>query len=173
MAAQQSIEVDLELHKLIENARISLEESRRAIIVRALRGTTKHSQAEESAAYSVVPRASRSRGIYELCVFGESYKEGSLKGVLKTVLLKLADRDDGFLEAMSRIRTQRGRHIVARTPHEVYPGRPQLVKAGCAEQLDVRWYFDTNISKNGLKRYVELICDAAGVAYGSDVTLSF
>jgi hypothetical protein len=164
------IPIDLEMHKLIEANRRSLDEKQVEIVRRVLR----HSGRSGGEVPIAPPeRQPRSRGRYEFKLFGSGRETGSLKSVLKTVILAVADRQPQFVEKLSRYRTQRGRRIVARTPHEIYPGRPQLVEQGLAEQLDDKWWYDTNISKESCKRYLNTICEIARLEFGKDLSLNF
>jgi hypothetical protein len=168
-----AIPIDLELHKLIEANRRTLDELQVEIVRRVLRENLTPDKPQIELPAAKTGRRSRAGGIYEFKLLGNNYSEGSLKSVLKTVILAIADRQPEFVEQLSRYRTQRGRHIVAKTPHEIYPGRPQLVEQGYAEQLNKIWWFDTNISRDGCKRYLLTICEIAGLNFGGDLELDF
>ena len=169
---ETQIKIDLELHKLIEAKRTSLAQTQRDIIVAALSGS-RPADEDQTAIVPSMTRASRSRGKYGFDLFGKSYTEGSLKSVLKTVYLEIEDRQPGFIDKLSHYRTERGRRLTARTPHEVYPGRPQLVEQGCAEKLANGWWFDTNVSAVATKRYLAIACETAGIKLGKDLKVEF
>jgi hypothetical protein len=159
------IEVDLPLHRLIEARRQSFDETRYQIVMRALGGDTSLSSKDGvptiNPSAEARPRHSRRGGTYKLVIFGKHVEAHSLKEVLKTAIL-LADEDrPGFIDKLAQHRTSRGRRIVARKAEEIYPGKPGLV-ANCAERLDNKWWFDTNISNAQCQRYLGILAQVGG-----------
>ncbi len=168
--------IDLELHKLIEAARASFDETPTDILKRVLRTFLAEIALDDNGSSAAIGRTSgaerleRKRGDYVLTIFGKEYKCNSLKQVLRTALLELEAKKPGLIDGVANHRTRKGRRIVARTPHEIYPGKPQLVRY--AEKLRNGWFFDTNISRPTLERYLKVIADAAGIEYGREVFFS-
>ncbi|HEX3653977.1 MAG TPA: hypothetical protein VHU18_14250 [Rhizomicrobium sp.] len=155
------IEVDLEVHKAIEAERQSFTESANDILRRIFRlrkeGSTNGHQVPEPK-----QRSARRGGNYKLRIVSKETAHRSLKEVLRGALTGVESQQHGFLEKLAGHRTTRGRRIVARKADELYPGNPQLVE-NCAERLDSRWWFDTNVSLNQAKRYLRTISDISGI----------
>lgn len=155
--AASSIPVDLELHKAIEACRLTLEESQAEIVKRVL-GVSGQAQTRASSDLSSFPKVRHSRrgGEYRIQILGRTIETYSLKEALKQAILLAEEKKPGFVEKLALHRTSRGRRIVARKPEELYPGKPQLVE-NCAERLDARWWYDTNISNDQCQRYLNIL----------------
>lgn len=149
------IEIDLETRKALEANRESFEESLLDILKRIL-GISENKRQQND--QQVVPRQrhSRKRDDYLCEVSGAVIGGHSLKETLKNVLLALESKQPGFIERLAAHRTVRGRRIVARKPQEIYPGNPELAEQ-CAERLDTRWWYDTNISFRQTQKYLDVI----------------
>ncbi len=156
----KQIDVDLDVHKAIEARRLSFGETENQI----LRRVFEIGMPATVSVRGVEPRERPSRrgGNYKSKLFGKEITSGSLKEVLKAAMLGIESQNPGFLEKLGGHRTVRGRRIVARKPEELYPGKPQLVE-NCAERLDSKWWFDTNVSFNQTRRYLRAIADIAGI----------
>ena len=155
--SSKQISIDLDVHKALESHRISFDETYNSILRRALRVDS----FEPPARPQYRQRHSRKGGEYVLVVLWEKMPAQSLKEALARALRKIEKIQPGFLEKLSREKTSRGRQIVARTPEEIYPGRPQLVTY--AQRLNDDWWFDTNISRRGCQRYLDIIGKIAGI----------
>jgi hypothetical protein len=155
------VEVDLEVHKAIEARRLSFAESQNDILKRTLCSDQRQPQIPAS---DSGPREKPSRrgGSYELTLSGKKIACRSLKEVLKAAMLGIEGLHSGFLDKLAGHRTVRGRRIVARKPEELYPGKPSLVE-NCAERLDARWWYDTNVSFNQTRRYLRTMKDMSGI----------
>ena len=169
----ERLDVDLELHKLIEAHRKSLGESRYEIVSRVLRQALQGAPggADTRLAMPRVNRPARRRGHYAFRLFGRDFHERSLKLVLRRIIREIEKEHPGFIEKLAIYRTPRGRRIVARRPEEIYPGRPDLA-TDFAEKLNGQWWYDTNISSATLKRYVARIAEIVGLEAG-DIELLF
>jgi hypothetical protein len=151
----KSIEIDLDVNRVIENARLSFEESQNEILRRLLRLDV----AIRTDATQPRIRAPRSSGAYSTTIGKQPIEANSLKELLRAVILVCAKRNPEFLEAVARVSTRRGRHIIARSPEEIYPQSPQLVEY--AERLDSRWWFDTNVGRDQVAAYLKVIAKIA------------
>jgi hypothetical protein len=161
----RTIPLDIELHRLIEGRRISFEESSLEIVKRVFRTNSAGSNRPETAPTEISNeqgsvRLPRRGGKYELNLLGKRIEVHSLKDVLKSAILVVEREKPGFIEKLALHRTSKGRRIVARRPEEIYPGKPQLVH--CAEKLDSRWWYDTNVSKNQCQRYLGVLAQIGG-----------
>jgi hypothetical protein len=162
-----TLKVDLPLHKAIESQRQSFDETQVAIARRMLLGQTipQPSVARESdTSLATSPhRFSRRGGNYSTQLLGTLIEAHSLKDILKRAILEVEKQKPGFIEKLAMHRTSRGRRIVARKPDELYPGKPQLVK-DCAERLDEKWWYDTNISNPQCQKYLSVLGQIGGFA---------
>jgi predicted type IV restriction endonuclease len=91
------------------------------------------------------------------------------RDALAKLFSALADRDPTFLERFAALPEHgRTRRYLARTPEELYPGRPDL-----AEQhvFEVRrgWWIGTNNSKSKAVGIMRMACDVAGLRFGKDI----
>jgi hypothetical protein len=145
----------LELHKAMEANRLSLSETQRDIIMRALLYAPRADRASPHRT-----RKTRRTGEYQVYLLGEVVTGKSLKEILKNALLRLERKKPGSLKSLARRRTPRGRYIVAARPEDLYPRRPQLLPR--AERLDGNWWYDTNISFNQTQRYLRTLAELTG-----------
>jgi hypothetical protein len=158
------MEVDLELHKAIERHRRSLDETHSDIIRRVItsEGRPVISPIDKPA---IEPpwrvRLARRGGDYRVIILGESLEAQRLKDILKKSILRADSLKPGLIERLAAHRTTRGRRIVARKPDEIYPGNPQLV-ANCAEKLDQKWWYDTNVSYPQCQKYLKVLGQVGG-----------
>lgn len=93
------------------------------------------------------------------------------RDVLVAVFEALADRDATLLERFAaRPKHGRTRRYLARTPEELYPGRPDLAREFFAK-LRSGWFLGTNVSHAAIRQIVEMACEVAGRRYGTEVTV--
>jgi hypothetical protein len=147
------IPIDLEVYKALEAKRISFNEPHNAILRRILGIGSASSLLPEASSERL--RTSRASGDYELRVMGKTIKVRSLREALSTTLLTVEADQPGFLDRLTERRTTRGRRIVARSPADIYPNRPQLEQY--AAPLTSEWLFDTNISRKACERYLVIV----------------
>jgi hypothetical protein len=89
--------------------------------------------------------------------------------VLVAVFEALADRDSTFLERFAaRPKHGRTRRYLARTPEDLYPGRPDLAREFFAK-LRSGWFLGTNVSLAAIRQIIEMACEVAGRRYGVEV----
>jgi hypothetical protein len=154
-AGMKKIEIDIDVNRRIEGARASFEEDQNDILRRLL-GIDVPLQTRP-----LLPRvrAPRSSGAYSTLIGTLPIEANSLKELLRASLLACAKTSPGFLDALSRVSTRRGRHIIARSPQEIYPQSPQL--AEYAEKLDGNWWFDTNVGREQVAGYLRTMARLA------------
>jgi len=159
-----TIEIDLDVYKGIEARRISFDESHNDILRGdyGVHGIAHRAAAQIGALPIGRAKQSRRSGNYAAAWLGGDVRATSLKSLLKGTILELAKSRPGFIDELSKHRTSRGRRIVARKAEELYPNNPQLVEHG-AEQLDSRWWYDTNVSTGQCSKYLAVIGELSGV----------
>jgi len=94
------------------------------------------------------------------------------RDVLVNVFEALSQRDSTFLERFaSRPKHGRTRRYLARTPEELYPGRPDLAREHSA-RLKSGWFIGTNVSKAQVERIIEMGCEVARIHFGKNLTIN-
>jgi hypothetical protein len=154
----KQIEIDLDVNRELEVRRMSFDETPNQILRRSF--NLDRAVLKGNTAPSPPVRQTRRTGAYQTKILGLEITGMNLKEILRKALLAAEGQQAGFIEKLSRHRTSRGRHIVGRKPEEIYPGKPQLHH--CAERLDQRWWFDTNVSFNQAQRYLGVIASNSG-----------
>jgi predicted type IV restriction endonuclease len=92
--------------------------------------------------------------------------------VLIAVFEALSQRDSSFLERFAaRPKHGRTRRYLARTPDELYPGRPDLALEHFSK-LTSGWYVGTNVSKAQIERITEMCSEVARIRIGKDLVVS-
>jgi len=103
---------------------------------------------------------------------GRSFPCRNGREVLVNVFEALAERDGTFLERFAaRPKHGRTRRYVARSPEELYPGRPDLAREHSA-RLKSGWYVGTNVSKAQIERIIEMACEVARLQFGRELVVS-
>jgi len=92
--------------------------------------------------------------------------------VLVRVFDSLSERDSSFLERFaSRPKHGRTRRYLARSPEELYPGRPDLASEH-SQKIKSGWYVGTNVSHAQIKRIIEMACEVASIRMGRELTIN-
>lgn len=92
--------------------------------------------------------------------------------VLVRVFEALATRDSSFLERFAaRPKHGRTRRYVARSPDELYPGRPDLAREHYS-QLQSGWYVGTNVSHAQIERILEMACEVSKIRLGIELIVN-
>lgn len=151
----RNIEIDLDVHRAIENARTDFSQSENAILRLLLALDTKPVE------YRAKPRQARSSGAYSVVLGGRPIEANTLKELLRRSMLYLARVRPRFLETVATHATRRGRRLIARTPEALYPSSPHL--AGLAEKVDGQWWYDTNVNRQQVQAYIRALCEMAGI----------
>ena len=109
----------------------------------------------------------------QLTLRGRAYQYNNANDAMVIVLSELAKTDSSFLERCSRHPGFQGRtrRYIARTPQELYPGRPDL--RDCRSTLPGGWLVATNISNREKEKIIRLATEVAGLTYGKDVIVEF
>lgn len=157
----RKIEIDLDVHKVIEDARQSFEETENSILRRLLTIDLGAGGGSRSARPSGLPRSTRSSGAYSVLIEGQPVEGNTLRDLLQRVLLVLEKRRPGFLKLVATKDTRRGRKIVARSPEGVYPHAPHLREL--AAPLNDDWWFDGNVSREQVSGYIKKFAEWGGL----------
>ncbi len=92
--------------------------------------------------------------------------------VLVSVFEALAKRDGTFLDRFAaRPKHGRTRRYLARSPEELYPGRPDLAREHFFK-LESGWYIGTNVSHAQIERIIEMACEVSKVRYGKELIVN-
>jgi len=165
----KSIEIDLDVHREIELARTSFDESENQILRRVLKLDKPMSPIPTGK--SRRKGLSRRTGTYRISVHQDEIVESSLKDAYKSALRMLAESDPGFLERLAEHKTS-ARRIVARTPADLYLKTPDLA-AQFAERLVDDYWLDTNLSQQQIISRLRTAARVAKCQFGRDVAISF
>ena len=151
----KSIEIDLDVNRVVEGARLSFEEDQNSILRRLLGidGSPRARPAQPRI------RAPRSSGAYSAMIGAQPVEANSLKELLRLSILVCAKTNAGFLDALAEVATKRGRHIIGKSPEQIYPQSPHLVEY--AEKLNSKWWFDTNVGRDQVAAYLKIIAKLA------------
>lgn len=102
---------------------------------------------------------------------GQHYPARNAREVLAKVFEVLASRDATFLERFAALpKHGRKRRYLARTPEELYPGRPDLARDHSAEPVP-GWYLGTNVSRTAIKRIITMACTVAHLSFARDLVV--
>lgn len=103
---------------------------------------------------------------------GQHYLAKNARGVLVTTFETLSQRDATFLERFAALpKHGNKRRYLARSPEELYPGRPDLSHEH-STQLRSGWWLGTNVSKAQIGRIIEMACEVARVKYGRELSVN-
>lgn len=100
---------------------------------------------------------------------GQHYPARSAREVLESVFETLSKRDASILDRFAALpKHGRTRRYLARNPHDLYPGRPDLARDHSV-QLSSGWWLSTNHSRASIERIILMACDVAHLRYGKDL----
>jgi hypothetical protein len=170
------IEIDLELHRLIEGARRSFEESECEILKRELSGSVEPDadppeRAAPSTVESAIPIGSRTTGQWSVDAHGGRFLARNLREAYLTAIAKVSEKRPDVLDQLADEGDGR-RRIVARRPADLYPRSPHLAERhrNNWHQLG-EWYVDLNLSREQASKRIRRACALAGLRYGKDLTI--
>jgi hypothetical protein len=101
-------------------------------------------------------------------VFGDHRTAATANAAFLDVLSAVAQRSPGKIEAIAAAARGRSRNHIAKSADEIYPRRPDLARA---YEFTPGWLVGLNIANREKVRIVREACRAAGVRFGTDVTL--
>lgn len=118
---------------------------------------------------TTLPSKSVNAGSTGFTIQGRFVPARNGREVLVAAFEALADRDTTFLERFAaRPKHGRTRRYLARSPEELYPGRPDLAREFFTK-LRSGWFLGTNVSHAAVRQIVEMACEVADLRYGADV----
>jgi hypothetical protein len=167
----RQIEIDVDVHRAIERARLALGESENEILRRLLLPGSAGRPRPRAPALAGAPGGAaspRTRGLWSVELCGRRIPAANLKDAYRVLLRELAAAHPDFLSSFAREATF-GRRFVARTPAELYGRSPHLARH--AQPLAGGWYFDSNLSATQVARRARIATRLCGLFYGSDVRL--
>ena len=100
---------------------------------------------------------------------GQHHSARSGIDVLEGIMEELIARDSSFPERFASLpKHGRTRRYLARTPDELYPGRPDLARNN-SRQLSSGWWIGTNYNHGQIYQIIEIACNVAHLQYGKDL----
>jgi predicted type IV restriction endonuclease len=136
-----------------------------------------HSTAKQIASAPMVPQTARPapsnpHGAIGFSLDGHFTVCRNGRDLLVHAFEALSVRDATFLDRFAaRPKHGRTRRYLARTPEELYPGRPDLAREHSA-RLKSGWFIGTNVSKAQIERIVEMGCEVAHIRFGKDLIIN-
>ncbi|GBD96489.1 MAG TPA: DNA sulfur modification protein DndB [Nitrospirae bacterium] len=102
---------------------------------------------------------------------GELRHLSNAKDVLIEVLKTLSDVDYTFLERFASLpKHGRTRRFVAPNREDLYPGRSDLASE-FSHEFKPGWWVGTNVSKQQIRKIIELACEVARLNFGSQLKI--
>jgi hypothetical protein len=177
------IEIDLEIHRLIETGRRSFAESENAILRRLLgideggarqstqRAESGGGQGTEHMIETAIPIGSRTTGNWSVLWNGQRFLARNLREAYLTGLARLAEHDTTLLERLSKEGSSRRRYV-ARRPEGLYPNSPHLAEPGKHNSHPLGdWHIDLNLSRDQAAKRIRRAAALAGVRYGTTIAI--
>jgi len=168
----RQIEIDVDVHRLIEQNRASFAESESDILRRLLIPAIaeRDQQAAKTRRARARAGAKRTRGNWSVVVEGERLPAANLGDAYYVLLKHLAEQFPGFLDAFGKEKS-RSRRFVAEVPEQLY-GKSSHLARGFACTLVDGWYYDSNLSSDQIARRARVAARLCGLVYGSDVKIA-
>lgn len=177
----RTTEIDLDVHRLIEGARRSFEETDNDILRRLLEiegraqaeaGPRAISAAPVRTVETAIQIGHRTTGLWSVRIGSERYLARNLREAYVTAIAKLADRADGLLERLAKEGGGR-RRIVAREPTALYPRSPHLAEPHRNNWHRLgEWCVDLNLSRDQAAKRIRRASALAGLRYGHAIAVT-
>lgn len=125
-----------------------------------------------SAAQPPVAPAMKPLGSVGFIHNGQHHPARNARDVLVSVFETLSQHDGTFLERFAALpKHGRTRRYLAKSPGELYPGRPDLSNEH-STQLRSGWWLGTNVSRAQIERIIEMACEVARIEYGRELSVN-
>ena len=175
----RQIEIDLRVHRAIESARRSFEESESDILGRLLSladgdgatGSTAVAESPVGRIETAIPIGQRTTGQWSVWKGPDRYLARNLREAYLTAIAKAADHDPDLLAKLAsegdgrrRVVAKQAKALYPRSPHLAEPHRNNWHRLG-------EWCVDLNLSRDQAAKRVRRACSLAGLRYGSDLTI--
>jgi hypothetical protein len=168
----RQIGIDVDVHRLIEQNRLSFEESENSILRRLLlsRGAEQQSERGSGGGRRSTPRhGTRARGQLAVVFGSERFPAANLKNAYYIFLRRLAEHDPGFLPRFAQERSH-SRRYVAEVAEQLYDRAPHLARTFACTLVD-GWYYDSNLSADQVAKRARIAARLCGLHYGVDVKI--
>ena len=106
----------------------------------------------------------------EYRLLGQNYTASNAIDALIAILKSLGNRRPEFWTDLEPLARSRTRNHIARSRHDVYPGKPELEQYTL--EIVPGWWLGTNIANREKRRLLEAACKAAGLRIGTDLQIS-
>lgn len=171
----KSVDVDVEIHKVIEAERRSFDESENNILRRLLLGDSRKSTHEKPEKPTLIGAplsvGKRRTGNWSVEIFSKRIDAKNLKEAYATFVFELSQSQSNLLETLANI-SLGSRQIVANTPKGLYPKSPHLAEPSRNNFCKIGdWYLDLNLSEAQAASRLRRIASEAGVNYGSEAAV--
>lgn len=173
MGGMKQIGIDVDVHRLIEQNRLSFDESENDVLRRMLLASPAVEAAEEAAKAGRrrLPAriGSRVRGNWTVVFGNERIPATNLKNAYYIFLRRLAEHDPDFLYRFGEDGSS-SRRFVAQVPEHLYETSPHLARTFACTLVD-GWYYDSNLSADQVSRRARIAARHCGLHYGVDVKI--
>lgn len=168
----RQIEIDVDIHRLIEQNRLSFDESENDILRRILLTVTVEREKEAQKARRARARAGtkRRRGNWSVAIGKERFAAANMGDAYYIYLKRLAELFPGFLEAFGEEQS-RNRRFVAQVPEQLYGNATHLARGYACTLVD-GWYYDSNLSADQIARRARRAAQLCGLHYGAEVRIA-
>lgn len=168
----RTIEIGLDVHRLIEAARTSFEQSEDDILRSLLQSQSvpvaAENRSEPKSTETAIAIGKRTTGQWSVIDGDTTYFGRNLREAYITAVSCLAKRNPSLLEALAKLGGTRRRAVAAKAS-DLYPRSPHLAdpqKNNWHKLGD--WYVDLNLSRNSVAKRIKHFCTLSGVNYGKD-----
>ena len=103
-------------------------------------------------------------------LFGQTFPAKDGNDIFVGILRHFAEFDEMFPERYQKAVSKIGRKrcYVARTPHEVYPGKKNLIRSA-TQQIAPGWFVGTNENNAKKLKLLRKACDVLKLEWGKDL----
>ena len=165
------IENDLELNKIIENARTSLEETKGEIAKKLLiqrygkrrNKTIPYPSGHIAPSYNMENNMEKNTFSFN----GEIYRGRNVKDTYLTLLKTLQSSNSRFYSLFAKEETS-ARRFIARNPKDLFKKSPHLAAEG-SHEIETGWWVDTNLSNQQVNSRVKKACHILDLKFGDDL----
>ncbi len=101
---------------------------------------------------------------------GKTHVASNAAEAMINILSDLAQYDDNFYPKLAEKVRGRTRNHIARSPLEVYPGRPDLVRY--VKEVGPGWFIGCNIANREKKKILCAACEVMGLDFDRDLSIN-
>ncbi|WP_106639487.1 hypothetical protein [Allosphingosinicella vermicomposti] len=169
MGGLKQIGIDVDVHRLIEQSRLSFGESENDILRRLLLAQPAHDPKTASSRKSPARIGARARGSWTVVIGQERIAATNLKNAYYIFLRRLAEAYPDFLPLFAQERSH-SRRFVAQVAEQLYENSPHLARTFACTLVD-GWYYDSNLSADQISRRARIAARLCGIHYGTDARI--